>query len=86
MGITYVDGTVRNVGSEEQVRFLVDSGAGYTPLPERVWQSGCSRAKSCARVPRIPKQAAEPMVLLRMLTHVPNFVAYCHDPMAYGRT
>ena len=39
MGITYVDGTVRNDGTEEQVRFLVDSGAGYTLLPERVWKS-----------------------------------------------
>ena len=39
MGITYVDGTVRNDGGEEQVRFLVDSGAGYTLLPERVWKS-----------------------------------------------
>ena len=39
VGITYVDGTVRNHGGEEQVRFLVDSGAGYALLPERVWQS-----------------------------------------------
>jgi clan AA aspartic protease len=39
VGITYVDGTVRNDGGEEQVRFLVDSGAGYTLLPERVWKS-----------------------------------------------
>ncbi len=39
MGITYIDGKVSNAGTEEQVRFLVDSGAGYTLLPERVWKS-----------------------------------------------
>ena len=39
MGITYIEGTVRNDGTEEQVEFLVDSGAGYTLLPERVWKS-----------------------------------------------
>lgn len=39
MGITCIDGTVRNDGAEEQVRFLVDSGAGYTLLPERVWKA-----------------------------------------------
>ncbi len=39
MGITYIEGKVSNGGTEEQVRFLVDSGAGYTLLPERVWKS-----------------------------------------------
>ena len=39
MGITYIDGTVRNDGTEEQVRFLVDSGAGYTLLLEPMWKS-----------------------------------------------
>ena len=39
MGITYIDGSVRNDGSEEPVSFLVDSGATYTLLPERVWKS-----------------------------------------------
>ena len=39
MGITYIEGKVSNDGTEEQVRFLVDSGAGYTLLPERVWKS-----------------------------------------------
>ena len=38
MGITYIDGSVRNDGSEEPVSFLVDSGATYTLLPERVWK------------------------------------------------
>ncbi len=40
MGITYVEGTVRGPsGREEQVRFLVDSGATYTLLPHAVWQT-----------------------------------------------
>ena len=39
MGIVYIDGKVSNCGFEEQVRFLVDSGVGYTLLPERVWKS-----------------------------------------------
>jgi clan AA aspartic protease len=40
MGITYVDGKVRGpTGKEETVRFLVDSGATYTLLPEEVWRA-----------------------------------------------
>ena len=39
MGITYIEGTVRNDGTEESVSFLVDSGATYTLLPQQVWQS-----------------------------------------------
>lgn len=40
MGITYIEGKVRGpTGKEEQVRFLVDSGATYTLLPEKVWKT-----------------------------------------------
>ena len=40
MGITYVEGTARGpTGREEAVRFLVDSGATYSLLPEPAWQS-----------------------------------------------
>jgi len=38
MGITYIEGTVRGPKGEERVRFLVDSGATYTLLPEPVWR------------------------------------------------
>ena len=38
MGITYIEGTVRGPEGEERVRFLVDSGATYTLLPEPVWR------------------------------------------------
>ena len=39
MGITYIEGTVKGPsGVEEAVEFLVDSGAGYSLLPNDVWQ------------------------------------------------
>lgn len=39
MGITFVDGTVIGPnGQQEVVRFLVDSGASYTLLPEATWK------------------------------------------------
>ena len=38
MGITYIVGRVRGPSGEEEVRFLVDSGATYTVLPEKVWK------------------------------------------------
>jgi len=40
MGIVYITGKVRGpTGKEEEVRFLVDSGATYTLLPEKIWKS-----------------------------------------------
>jgi predicted aspartyl protease len=39
MGITCVEGKVRGpTGKEEQLRFLVDSGATYSLLPMGIWQ------------------------------------------------
>jgi clan AA aspartic protease len=39
MGITFVDGTVSGPSGEtESLRFLVDSGANYTLLPEATWK------------------------------------------------
>ena len=38
MGITYIEGTVQGPRGEERVRFLVDSGATYTLLPEVIWR------------------------------------------------
>lgn len=39
MGMTYLDGTVRGpTGTEAAVRFLVDSGATYSLLPEAAWE------------------------------------------------
>ena len=40
VGISYVQGTVRGLaGAEASVRFLIDSGATYSLLPEPVWQA-----------------------------------------------
>jgi clan AA aspartic protease len=40
VGITYIEGIARGPGGkEEAVRFLVDSGATYSLLPQSVWQS-----------------------------------------------
>ncbi|MBI3401527.1 MAG: retroviral-like aspartic protease family protein [Acidobacteria bacterium] len=39
MGVTYVEGIVRGATDESaSVRFLVDSGATYTLLPNDVWR------------------------------------------------
>lgn len=39
MGITYIEGRVRGpTGKEVEARFLVDSGATYTVLPEKGWR------------------------------------------------
>ncbi len=40
MGLTYIDGTVKGPsGEKRRVRFLVDSGAKYTQLPNDVWKA-----------------------------------------------
>jgi clan AA aspartic protease len=36
--MTYIEGTVRGPQAEERVTFLIDSGAKYSLLPERVWR------------------------------------------------
>lgn len=38
MGIVYIHGRVRGPSGEEEVRFLIDSGATYSLLPEEVWK------------------------------------------------
>ena len=39
MGITYIEGEVAGPAGERPVRFLVDSGATYSLLPELDWQA-----------------------------------------------
>ena len=40
MGITYIEGVARGPrGKEETVRFLIDSGASYSLLPNPIWQA-----------------------------------------------
>ncbi len=38
LGLVYVPGVVKHRGKEVRVDFLVDSGATYTVLTERVWR------------------------------------------------
>ena len=38
MGITYIEGTVSGPSGKARAKFLVDSGAKYTLLPNRTWQ------------------------------------------------
>jgi clan AA aspartic protease len=39
MGLSYIQGTVRGPAGPRAVRFLIDSGAVYSLLPEDVWQA-----------------------------------------------
>lgn len=40
MGVTYLEGVVIGpTGKRAEARFLVDSGATYTLLPEKVWKA-----------------------------------------------
>ena len=40
MGVTYVEGQVKGLsGKQENVKFLVDSGATYSLLPKAVWEA-----------------------------------------------
>jgi clan AA aspartic protease len=40
MGVTYIEGAVTGpTGKRSTARFLVDSGATYTLLPQKVWQA-----------------------------------------------
>jgi clan AA aspartic protease len=39
MGITYIQGQVKGPkGKQEEVKFLIDSGATYSVLPKEVWE------------------------------------------------
>ncbi|MGQ9778246.1 MAG: aspartyl protease family protein [Bacillota bacterium] len=40
MGVVYIEGVATGpAGKQETVRFLVDSGATYTLLPEKAWRA-----------------------------------------------
>ncbi len=38
MGLVYAEGKVQGPNGEETINFLVDSGAKYSLLPEKVWK------------------------------------------------
>lgn len=39
VGLSYIEGTVSGPVGEQSVRFLIDSGAVYSLLPEHVWRA-----------------------------------------------
>ena len=62
MGITYTHAVVSSNGHQENVRFLVDSGASYTSLPEEVWQALGLTGKRSIRI-----QLADGTILQRSI-------------------
>ena len=50
MGVTYIEGTATGpTGKQATLRFLVDSGAAYTLLPEDAWKELDLKPKRTAR-------------------------------------
>lgn len=82
MGITYIEGTVSgSTGHSERVRFLVDSGASYTLLPEATWraiglESLRSMAFSLADGTIVERKISE------CLIELPD--GKCHTPVVLG--
>jgi len=73
MGITYIDGVVRGPdGKEQDVRFLIDSGARYSLLPKSVWEA----------VELVPKR--ELTFTLADGTTVQRRVSECHLALPQG--
>jgi len=73
VGISYVQGTVRGLaGAEASVRFLIDSGATYSLLPEPVWQA----------IGLAPKRETE--FVLADGTSVRRPVSECHLALPQG--
>ena len=72
MGISYVEGTVRGPAGDERVRFLIDSGATYSLLPESVW-------KAIALTPK-----REMHFVLADGSSVARAVAECHVTLPHG--
>jgi predicted aspartyl protease len=73
MGLTYIEGAVSGpTGVRDRVRFLVDSGAVYSLLPDGVWQ----------RIGLQPKRTL--MFSLADGTQVQREVSECHIELPEG--
>lgn len=71
MGLTYIDGTVSGPsGKKRTVKFLVDSGATYSVLPDDVWRELGLK----------PKWEIE--LTLADGTPIPRQVSECHVELA----
>jgi clan AA aspartic protease len=82
MGITYVEGRVSSdKGREEELRFLVDSGANYTVLPKPVWKKLKLKPKRVAQFvladgTTIDRHISECLIHLDL--------GECHTPVVLG--
>ena len=72
VGISYVSGIVRGPSGESTVRFLIDSGATYSLLPEPVWQG----------IGLVPAREME--FVLADGTTVHRSVSECHLSLSHG--
>jgi clan AA aspartic protease len=81
MGITYIEGTVVGPKGSALLRFLVDSGASYTLLPESTWKaigitSQRSMDFSIADGTLVERQVSECLIELPQ--------GKCHTPVVLG--
>ena len=73
MGLTFLEGTVTGpIGKQASVRFLVDSGASYTLLPDTVWQA----------IGLVPKRSVT--CTLADGTSIERQVSECHIALPQG--
>lgn len=86
--MTYIEAVVRGPEAEERVRFLVDSGAQYSLLPERVWRKiGLSAFReqqfSLADGSTVTRAVSECEITLPQgRCHTPVVLGEPHDPEA----
>ncbi len=72
MGLVYVSGIVSHEGREEEVEFLVDSGATYSLLKKEVWE----------RLGLVPRREAE--FVLADGTSVKRKISECYFRFPFG--
>ena len=82
MGLTYVSGRVSSdKNREEELQFLVDSGANYTVLPKSVWKKLKLKPKRVAQFvladgTKIERHIGECLIQLDL--------GECHTPVVLG--
>ena len=82
MGLTYITGRVSSgKNREEELQFLVDSGANYTVLPKSVWKKLKLKSKRIAQFvladgTKIERHIGECLIQLEM--------GECHTPVVLG--
>ena len=86
MGLTYIEATVRGPLGDERVSLLIDSGAKYSLLPERVWRKiGLTEKResqfSLADGSTITRAVSECEISLPQgRCHTPVVLGQAHDP------